>query len=104
MKRPLSHQIDEDAQGILQTTLPREWVRNVQIKDYGKDHLVEIGDGDELSGIHFIVQLKGQEKPKRLKASRHLGFDLEADKAQYYLDKLTLPVFLVLVEDRKSVV
>ena len=65
MKRPRSHEIDEMAMRVFQCALPPSWVVNKQPLDYAKDYLVEIVEAGTLTGITFLVQLKGQESLSR---------------------------------------
>lgn len=103
MKRPQAHRIDELAQRIFAAVLPPEWVRNEHKNDYGKDYLVEIGDGDELTGTSFYVQLKGQQHATINEKQNCVTFPLETRYAIYYLDRIQdLPVFLVVVDVTKK--
>lgn len=103
MKRPKTHQIDEQAMRVFRDALPTPWVPTPQTPDYGKDYLVEIATGDDLSGLIFFVQLKGEEKVKLSKDGKHVTFYLKTKHAKYYLDKVTVPVFLVVVDVTKKV-
>lgn len=100
MKKHLTHQIDESAQQVFLSALPKSWVANEQFRDYGKDYVVEIGDDDgELTGSSFYVQLKGQTSAQFDKAQRQFSFALETKYAEYFLDKIKdLPVFLVVAD------
>lgn len=103
MKRPQAHRIDELAQRVFAAALPPEWVRNEHKNDYGKDYLVEIGEGDELTGTSFYAQLKGQEHATINAKQKCVTFPLETRYAIYYLDKIKdLPVFLVVVDVTKK--
>ena len=57
MKRPWTHEIDEEAMRILKSFLPAAWVVNEQHPDYGKDFLVEIVEDQELTGFNFFIRL-----------------------------------------------
>jgi hypothetical protein len=98
MKRPRSHEIDELAMRVFQCALPPSWVVNKQALDYAKDYLVEIVEAENLTGITFLVQLKGQESLSLSKDQGHATFWLKRKYAVYYADKVRLPVFLVLVD------
>jgi hypothetical protein len=103
MKRPRSHEIDELAMRVFECALPPSWVVNKQPLDYAKDYSVEIGEAGNLTGITFLVQLKGQESPSMSKDAKHATFWLKRKYAVYYADKVRLPVFLVLVDVTKKV-
>lgn len=98
MKRPRSHEIDELAMRVFQCALPPSWVVNKQPLDYAKDYLVEIVEAGNLTGITFLVQLKGQESLSLSRDGKHATFWLKRKYAVYYADKVHQPVFLVLVD------
>lgn len=98
MKRPRQHEIDQEAQGVLRELLPTSWVCNPFLQDYGKDYLVELVDNGELTGKAFVVQLKGTESPQKNKRSPVVSFSLENKYLRYYVDKVELPVFLVVAD------
>ena len=64
MKKPIQHQIDEEAQVILKDKLPKVWVKNEHKSDYGIDYHVTIGNAvsNEVTGEVFYIQLKGHGK------------------------------------------
>jgi hypothetical protein len=103
MKRPRSHEIDELAMRVFQGALPASWVVNKQPLDYAKDYLVEIVEAGSLTGITFLVQLKGQESLSLSRDRKHATFWLKRKYAVYYTDKVRLPVFLVLVDVNQGV-
>jgi hypothetical protein len=83
MNKHRTHQIDDRAQLILRDLLPVTWVVNEQLKDYGKDFLVEIGETDgNLTGSNFFVQLKGQEKATKSRDGAWVKFYLETKYAK----------------------
>lgn len=57
-KRPLAHQLEDISENFFRAELPSEWAVNRFERDYGRDLLVEITQGEELRGEEFIVQLK----------------------------------------------
>ncbi len=103
MKRSKSHQIDEKAMQVFRKSLPLSWVLKPQHPDYAKDYLVEIAEGDDLTGVTFIVQLKGEESPKYRNDATEITFYLKKKYAIYYADKVKEPVFLVVVDASREV-
>lgn len=103
MQRPRSHEIDEIAKRVFTDALPVGWIYNEQKTDYGKDYLVEVGTKNVLTGLSFFVQLKGKEHAKLDRRKKHTSFSLETKHAAYYADKVTVPVFLVVVDAEKRV-
>lgn len=104
MKRPRSHQIDEEAQRVFQNALPSSWVVNKQENDYAKDYLVEVGHGNgDLTGTNFFVQLKGHGNANFSKDRLTVRHTLRHRYAKYYLDKVKdLPVFLVVIDTTRK--
>jgi hypothetical protein len=98
MKRNRPHVIDEEAMRLFRDSLPPEWVACEQRPDYGKDYLVEVTAGEELTGVNFFVQLKGTGRLKERAKGAHVAFELDRDKAAYYADKVRQPVFLFVVD------
>jgi hypothetical protein len=88
---------------VFQCALPASWVVNKQPLDYGKDYLVEIVEAGSLTGITFLVQLKGQQSLSLSRDGKHATFWLERKHAVYYADKVCQPVFLVLVDVNRAV-
>lgn len=75
-QRNAPHVIDQDAQFLLRSVLPKEWVLREYRPDYGIDFDVEVfaptGEFDvfETLGEHFFVQLKGIRKADRAERQR----------------------------------
>jgi hypothetical protein len=97
MKKPISHVIDELAVEIFRAALPKDaWTIYDIRPDYGKDHKVELVEGEDHTGLTFWVQVKGQKKLSRLRDGA-VSFKLETKDLDYHL-KLATPVFLVVVD------
>jgi hypothetical protein len=88
---------------VFQCALPPSWVVNKQPLDYAKDYVVEIVETGNLTGITFLVQLKGQESLSLNKDRGQARFWLKRKYAVYYADKVRQPVFLVLVDVSQKV-
>ncbi len=81
---------------IFLATLPLEWLASYQKPDFHIDFKVEMVEGGELTGTNFGVQLKGWTPKKNRKSTpRH---SLASKQLRYFLDKCTIPIFLVLVD------
>lgn len=96
MRRPKAHEIDELAQRVFQDAMPPGWVHRKQHPDYGVDYLVEIFKNEKPTGIQFAVQLKGTQSLRLRKGV--VRFPLETSHLVYYLDKVSPPVFLIVVD------
>lgn len=101
MKRPRSHQIDTQAQSILRSKLPADWVPREQHPDYGIDYEIEVFHGEQPSGIWFRIQLKGTEQYYR-ETEDSIAIRFETDKIKYYLSKVPFPVFLFVVHTQRK--
>ena len=100
MKRPKSHQIDTQAQNILRSKLPTNWVPREQHPDYGIDYEIEVFHDEQPAGIWFRIQLKGKEQYQETEDSIVIRF--ETDKINYYISKVPFPVFLFVVHIRRK--
>ncbi len=98
MTRPESHRIDERAQRVFRSKLPDSWVPREQHPDYRIDYTIEIFDGDKATGLFWHAQLKGVKAPRFLKSDAAISFSLDVEHMEYYLDKVALPVFLIVVD------
>ncbi len=95
-KRPKAHQIAEKAEGIFKRTLPESWIIRGQSPDYGIDYVIEIVEGESLTGLKFAVQLKGKKNLR--KVGSNVCFSMETEHLAYYVDKERQPTFLVLID------
>ena len=95
-KRPKTHQIAEKAEGIFKRTLPESWIPRGQSPDYGIDYVVEIVEGESLTGLKFAVQLKGKKNLR--KVGSNVCFSMGTEHLAYYVDKERQPIFLVLID------
>ncbi len=100
MRISKSQQIGKEAEDVLQSMLPKTWNINPQKNDFGKDYYVEVGDeAGNLTGVSFVIQLKGHEKPKLRASFGCVNESLTRKHAVYYLDHVRdVPAFLVVVD------
>jgi hypothetical protein len=92
-----TRKIDRRAQKVFQNLLPDEWLPREMKPDIHVDYSVEIADQDP-TGETFYVQLKGREKP-RYKGNK-IKLRMKNKHLTYYLNKLKLPVFIVIVDTK----
>lgn len=99
MKRPSNHRIDNHAQKIFESKCPTNWSIQEPNEDYGIDYYIRVFEDDDIgeaTEIFFAVQLKGV---KRLKSNEtHVLFSMKTDTLNFYLTKVSEPVFLVVVD------
>jgi len=98
MKRPRSHEIDEQAQRCFQRALPLGWIVRTHDPDYGSDFEVEIVENEEVTGLTFLVQLKGTASLRSIRHDTAVSFALETKHLVYYVDRVRRPVLLVVVD------
>jgi len=91
-----SFEINKNSEVHFKAALPPRWLVREQIPDFYLDYIVEIDRGDSPSGMKFCVQLKGTETPKFSKDM--LKFKLKTKHLKYFIDKISDPVFLVVVD------
>jgi len=92
-----TRKIDSRAQKVFKNLLPDEWLPREMKPDIHVDYAVEIADL-EPTGEIFLVQLKGTEKPRY--KGKKAKLSLKTKHLAYYLNKIKLPVFVVLVDTK----
>lgn len=102
-KRVEQHKIRDLAESIFSTFIQRKnWIifgRQNQ-NDYGVDCDIQVVEEGDVSGFHFMAQLKGTEKLEKNKDGEY-HFYLEKEKG-LYLQKLNLPSILIVVDTEAS--
>ena len=93
MKRNRQHIIEDESENILRSLIPTEWVLRKLTPDYGIDYNVEIFEGEEATGLHFFLQLKGTDKTEE---NGNISFQLNKKYIEYY-QKVALPILFVYV-------
>lgn len=99
MKRPKQHKIDSRAQKIFLSNCPDNWSTSELSNDYGIDYFVQVFEDDdagESTKISFIIQLKGTENYNQ--TDNYVKFPMKVDTLKYYFNKVSVPVFLVVVD------
>lgn len=98
MTRPESHEIDESAKRLFLSALPVKWIVREQHPDYRVDYLIEPFEEYESTGKYFAVQLKGTKVPRLVDSASAISFSLDTNHLSYFVDKVPLPVVLVVVD------
>src|SRR4030042_1118886 len=92
IKRPRSHQLEEESWKALSNCVPNQWVLRKPQPDYGIDGEVEIFDeSGSPTGLLFFVQLKGTDAKDKAK---ELSCRIPLKTLRYY-KSLLLPVLLI---------
>lgn len=100
MKRPRSHEIDQQAQNILSSQWPTDWVKREQHPDYGIDYEIQVFKDENPTEIWFRIQLKGKEK--YIETHDKIKISFKTDTLDYFINKVPFPVFLFVVQVRKK--
>ena len=98
MKRPVSHQTEDQAKLIFRSALPREWVIREQHSDYGVDLEVEVFEGGSSTGTLIKVQVKGTAAPRVNSERSAISYPLSTNSAVYLCDELRLPTVFVVAD------
>ena len=69
-KRPKEHILEDKSRDYIKRILPPDW--NVEtVNDYGIDLHVELVIDNQVTGAHFLMQLKGKNKINRKQGWLH---------------------------------
>ena len=96
-RAPPSHRIGREGRALFETLLPTGWIcrREDGNDDYGIDVVVEIVDGEELTGLRCLVQLRSTEKAKV--RANSVVIQVGVDEVLYWNSK-QLATFVVVVD------
>lgn len=96
-----SFEIEQGAEQVLKSQLPKSWLFRKQTPDFHIDYDIEIVENSSLTGIVFSAQLKGTEHIKdEINFIRH---SMSSKHLTYYLNKVkSKPVFLFIVDNKKE--
>lgn len=98
-RAPESHRIGREGRLLFQELLPKDWVPRLEdgIDDYGIDVTVEILDGERLTGLRCLAQLRSTEHPDLKVRSNSVGIQVGVDEIEYWESK-QLATFLVVID------
>ncbi len=98
MKRPKTHQIDNEAKKEFLYACPKNWSVQNPSEDYGIDYYIRVFEENneyEATNIFFEVQLKGVERYYD-ENEKYIKFRIKTDPLKFFL-KVSNPVFLIIV-------
>jgi hypothetical protein len=93
-QRPREHVLDDESRQFISQILPSEWIIESGYKDYGIDLVVEIVRNSNVTGAHFLLQLKGTDSLETLK-SGYVTYSCETSTLRYFLERPELVIFLI---------
>lgn len=91
-----AHVTSKTSELIFFEFLPKSWLPRKQDPDFHIDYKVEVTESGELTGVNFGVQLKGWTPRKN--RNKGPSYSLSSKHLRYYVEKCTIPIFLVLVD------
>ena len=101
--RQSNHVIDTEAQRLLLATIPASWVVTDFSTDYGKDYHIELAEENQFVKKAFYLQLKGTRSPKYTVDGNGIVHQLLRHHIEYWLEEVTLPIFLVVIDKKNNV-
>jgi hypothetical protein len=93
-QRPREHVLEDETQDFVKSILPKEWLTKVEEKDYGIDLSIEIVEDANVTGAHFLMQLKSTDKLVVNKKGL-IPHTCKTSTLQYFLERPELVVYLV---------
>lgn len=104
MKQSIAQKIGSRASVIFKYLCPDNWiVRSQQEIDYGIDYEIEIfSEKGQSTGALAKIQLKGSENLTYINNDNVIRYDFNLDNAQYLIDEITLPTYLVICDNNRK--
>lgn len=104
MKQSIAQKIGSRADVIFKYLCPNNWiVRSQQEIDYGIDYEIEIfSEKGQSTGALAKIQLKGSENLTYINNDNVIRYDFNLDNAQYLIDEITLPTYLVICDNNRE--
>jgi hypothetical protein len=99
--RPRSHVAEDASLTAFRSQRPQEWIIQESTKDYGWDLYVEIPEGDSVTGLCFLVQLKGSDNPDYINNKENISLPLEVTTINYLLAQ-QLPTMVALCDTNQN--
>ncbi|HCK65710.1 MAG TPA: hypothetical protein DHW49_05545, partial [Anaerolineae bacterium] len=93
-KRPISHILEEDSLKFVKRTFPKEWIVEEIKNDYGVDLELEIVENEEVTGAHFLIQLKSSNSLV-INKKGFISHSCKTSTLQYFLERPELFIYLV---------
>jgi uncharacterized protein YqgV (UPF0045/DUF77 family) len=94
-------EIGRRAGRIFEYHLPANWIFRSQEdqEDYGIDGEIELAnESDNATGFIFKAQIKGQESVSIIENGTTVSFSLKVERLKYYMQKIEIPIILVVVD------
>ncbi|MBX3036572.1 MAG: DUF4365 domain-containing protein [Anaerolineales bacterium] len=98
-QRHRSHVQQKESRLFVERVLPTEWKINVEAKDgessdYGLDLAIEIIENENVTGAHFLMQLKSKDKLV-INKKGFISHPCKTSTLQYFLERPELVIYLV---------
>lgn len=99
MKKPRSHEIDEEAKNFIRAFFSPSWIVEEIIPDYGLDFRVTIVEEGFVSEKFFFIQLKGTDNLKENK--NYLIYDYDVLHLLHFRE-IIVPIIFVLYDTHNN--
>lgn len=99
-RRPRAHVLAETSDRFFRDCLPPEWRRETPQSDYGADVRVGIVDGDQVTGMELIVQLKATERSNQRRGVEALR--ISSTTYNYLRNQLNVVMFVKYVDEENE--
>jgi hypothetical protein len=93
-QRTREHVLEGESIKFIEQSFPPEWIIESGQKDYGIDLLIEIVRNSDVTGAHFLMQIKGTDLPK-ITESKYITYRCKTSTLQYFLERHELIIFLI---------
>lgn len=100
-QRPRAHVLQNESITFIKQSFPSEWIIESGQIDYGIDLIVEIVKNGDVTGAHFLLQLKGTDSIKILR-NEDITYRCKTRTLQYFLERPELVIFLVYSSAEKT--
>lgn len=100
-KRPRQHIIEKKSRQFVERILPAEWLVESGQDDYGIDLVVEIVVDEQVTGAHFLMQLKGTDE-LTVREGGYIAHNCSTSALRYYLERPELIIYLVYDAEKKE--
>src|SRR5262245_13461857 len=92
--RPRQHVLENETLNFVKQILPTEWIVSDGGKDYGIDLVVEIVENEQVTGAHFLMQLKGTDEIN-IQKDEYIVHSCKVSTLKYFLERPEPVIYLV---------
>jgi hypothetical protein len=93
-QRPRPHILEAESRKFVKNILPAEWIIEDGQSDYGIDLVVEIVETANVTGAHFLMQLKATDNVKKRKGD-FISHSCRSSTLRYFLERPEPIIYLL---------